>query len=172
MSTPARRIAHAVLLVDGAYVLQLRDDIPGIAARGMYAFFGGSLEDGETPEAGLRREIAEELGLQLPACWLLWQVDRHSEFWGTVLRYWFFVADVTALWPLHIVKEGQAAVIASRPIRPKPRRVIAARNHAHAIRGKPVGLQHEAPGRGRIRHDRARLGEEGGARRTGPSRSY
>ena len=109
MPTPTKEIVHAVLLVNGAYVLQLRDDVPGIAARGMWALFGGSLEDGESPGDGLRREIAEELGILLPECRLLWQVDRHSEFWRTVVRYWFFVADVTPLWQFHVVKEGQAA---------------------------------------------------------------
>ena len=104
-----KEIAHAVLIVNGAYVLQLRDDIPGIAARGKWALFGGSLEDGETPEAGLRREISEELGLQLPEVRLFWQVDRHSEFWQRVVRYWFFVADVTAVWPSHVVREGRGA---------------------------------------------------------------
>ncbi len=109
MPTPTKQIAHAVLLVNDAYVLQLRDDVPGIAARGMWALFGGSLEDGESPEAGLRREIAEELGIFLPSCRLLWQMDRYSEFWGRIVRYWFFAADVTPLWSSHVVKEGQAA---------------------------------------------------------------
>lgn len=109
MVNAPKEIAHAVLLVNDAYVLQLRDDIPGIAARGMWALFGGSLEDGEPPEAGLRREITEELGIVLPGCRLFWQVDRHSEFWGRIVRYWFFVADVTALWPSHVLREGQAA---------------------------------------------------------------
>src|SRR3972149_9019938 len=109
MPTRTRQIAHAVLLVNGTYVLQLRDDIPGIPARGMWSLFGGALEDGETPEAGLRREIAEELGIALPDCRPLWKVDRHSEFWGRVLRFWFFVADVTEIWPSHVVREGQGA---------------------------------------------------------------
>jgi len=109
MTAPRKEIAHAVLLVDGAYVLQLRDDIPGIAARGMWALFGGALEDGESPEVGLRREISEELGILLSESGLLWRVDRHSEFWQRVVRYWFFVADVTPLWPSHVVREGQAA---------------------------------------------------------------
>jgi 8-oxo-dGTP pyrophosphatase MutT (NUDIX family) len=109
MRTPPKKIAHAVLLVNDAYILQLRDDIPGIAARGKYALFGGSLEEGETPEAGLRREICEELSIQLSEVRLFWQVNRHSEFWQRVVHYWFFVADVTAIWPTHVVREGRAA---------------------------------------------------------------
>lgn len=140
MSTPARQIAHAVLLVDGAYVLQLRDDIPGIAARGMYALFGGSLEDGETPEVGVRREIAEELGITLPACRLLWRVDRHSEFWQQVVRYWFFAADVTALWSSHFLREGKAAHIFRFEELPESKvapliREVLVRHHAGQIDG-------------------------------------
>src|SRR5574337_633114 len=104
MPRPTKQIAHAVLLVSGAYALQLRDDIPGIAARGKYALFGGSLEDGESPETSVRREILEELAISLPECHLLWRVDRHSEFWRRVVRYWFFVADVTSLWSFHVVR--------------------------------------------------------------------
>lgn len=109
MLNPTKEIAHAILLVGDTYVLQLRDDMPGIAARGKYSLFGGALEAGETPEAGLRREITEELEIQLGAARLFWMVDRHSEFWQQVVRYWFFVADVTAVWPSHVVREGQAA---------------------------------------------------------------
>ena len=109
MVSAPKEIAHAVLMVKGTYVLQLRDDIPRIAARGKYALFGGALEDGETPEAGLRREISEELAIHLPEVRLFWQVDRHSEFWQRVVRYWFFVSDVTAIWPSHVVREGRAA---------------------------------------------------------------
>ena len=105
-----KEIAHAILLVDGAYVLQLRDDIPGIPARGIWSLFGGTLEEGETPEAGLR-EISEERGLQLPEVRLFRQVDRHSEFWQRVVRYWFFVSAVTGLWPAHVVREGRATCL-------------------------------------------------------------
>lgn len=135
MPSPPKQIVHAVLLVNGGYVLQLRDDIPGIAARAKYALFGGALEDGETPEAGLRREIAEELGIQLPEVRLFWQVDRHSEFWQRVVRYWFFVADVTPIWPSHVVREGRAAglfrykELPGEAVAPLVREVLA-RHHA------------------------------------------
>lgn len=44
--------------------MQLRDDIPGIAYPGHWGFFGGHLDPGETPEAGLRRELIEEIDYQ------------------------------------------------------------------------------------------------------------
>ncbi len=60
--------ACAAILVDGAgrYLLQLRDDIPGIWYPGHWGLFGGAIESGETPLAALCRELHEELGLDLP----------------------------------------------------------------------------------------------------------
>ena len=104
-----KEFAHAVILVDGAYVLQLRDNIPGIAYPGMWSLFGGALEPDENPEEGLRREILEELGVTLGVCRPLWQVERFSEFWRQPSRYWVFVVDATREWPSHILREGKAA---------------------------------------------------------------
>ena len=59
--------SHAVgaILLDsaGRYLLQHRDDKPGIWFPDHWGFFGGALEAGEEPRAGLARELAEELGL-------------------------------------------------------------------------------------------------------------
>lgn len=56
-----------ILLVrsDGAFILQVRDDKPGIANPGMVSSFGGRIEDGETPKQAAIREINEETNLQL-----------------------------------------------------------------------------------------------------------
>src|SRR3972149_5429926 len=119
-----KEIAHAILLVDGAYALQLRDDIPGIPARGIWSLFGGPLEEGETPEAGLR-EISEERGLQLPEVRLFRQVDRHSEFWQRVVRSWFFVSAVAGPGPGHV---GGAGPTPERRAPREPRLVSAGMN--------------------------------------------
>lgn len=42
--------------------MQLRDNIPTILYPGYWAFFGGHLEPGETPEIALKRELEEEIG--------------------------------------------------------------------------------------------------------------
>lgn len=60
-----RPVAGAVLLrSDGAVLLQHRDDIPGISNPGKWSLFGGGLEVGETPQAGMLRELHEEIGAQ------------------------------------------------------------------------------------------------------------
>jgi 8-oxo-dGTP pyrophosphatase MutT (NUDIX family) len=62
---PDRNVAAAVMVAeDGRYLLQLRDDFPGLHLPGHWGLFGGSLEPGETAEAALRRELGEELGWQ------------------------------------------------------------------------------------------------------------
>jgi 8-oxo-dGTP pyrophosphatase MutT (NUDIX family) len=43
------------------YLMQLRDNIPGIVYPGCWGFFGGHLESGEQPEKALRRELLEEI---------------------------------------------------------------------------------------------------------------
>lgn len=59
-----RSAAVAIIVVDGERVLmQLRDQIGGIMYPGHWGLFGGAVEDGETLEECLARELEEELGL-------------------------------------------------------------------------------------------------------------
>lgn len=58
------QIAVAVLEQEGNWLLQLRDDIPGIVFPGTWGLFGGHLDPGETPEEGVQRELLEEIGWQ------------------------------------------------------------------------------------------------------------
>ncbi len=46
-----------------------------------WEFAGGKLEDGESPEAGLRREIAEELGCELE---FLRRLPRFTHDYGSI----------------------------------------------------------------------------------------
>ena len=54
-------VALAVLKGEGGWLLQLRDDIEGIAAPGTWGLFGGHLDPGESAEEALRRELLEEI---------------------------------------------------------------------------------------------------------------
>lgn len=62
----AVEVALAMLQRQGRWLMQLRDEIPGIVAPGCWGLFGGHLEAGETPEQALRRELLEEIGWQPP----------------------------------------------------------------------------------------------------------
>lgn len=47
------------------YLMQLRDDKPGLPLRDHWALFGGHVEPGESGEECLRREMQEELSYQI-----------------------------------------------------------------------------------------------------------
>lgn len=51
------------------FLMQLRDDIPGIAFPGNWGLFGGHLEPGEAPETALVRELQEEIGFYPQQFW-------------------------------------------------------------------------------------------------------
>ncbi|CAK0751935.1 Nudix hydrolase domain-containing protein [uncultured Gammaproteobacteria bacterium] len=67
--TPLRAadaVAALIVLDDGRYLLQQRDELPQIWYPGHWGLFGGAIEDHEETEAALRRELQEELNLDLP----------------------------------------------------------------------------------------------------------
>lgn len=63
---PTVEVAIAILCQGNRFLLQLRDDIPGILYPGHWTFFGGHLEPGEDPFTGIQRELQEEIGYVPP----------------------------------------------------------------------------------------------------------
>ncbi|NJO94248.1 MAG: NUDIX domain-containing protein [Hydrococcus sp. RM1_1_31] len=61
MTNKPVEVALAILYREGEFLMQLRDDKPGIPYPGHWGLFGGHLELGETPEEGLKRELLEEI---------------------------------------------------------------------------------------------------------------
>ena len=60
--------AAAVIRLPGErYLMQLRDRKPDIWYPGCWGCFGGALDEGEDPVAALRRELREELELEVGA---------------------------------------------------------------------------------------------------------
>jgi 8-oxo-dGTP pyrophosphatase MutT (NUDIX family) len=75
-------VALAILHQEGKFLMQLRDDKPGIRYPGHWGLFGGHLESGETPEEGLKREVLEEINYIVTApikfgCYADAEVIRH-----------------------------------------------------------------------------------------------
>jgi len=68
------------LLVDtnGKLIAQQRDDKPGITNPGMVSLFGGTSHEGEPPTETLRRELQEELELEVSSNNLLLQTVKHE----------------------------------------------------------------------------------------------
>lgn len=102
-------VVLALLTVRGRYALQLRDDRPDIAAAGRWGLFGGRVDGDEVPSAAVRREVHEELALDVADWDELWRIRYHDPFWGEEVLHIIFVADVTEVWDRHVVREGQAA---------------------------------------------------------------
>lgn len=59
--TPSAASAALIYTSDGRYLMQHRDELPGIFFPGYWGCFGGAVEPGESPEQAMRRELAEEL---------------------------------------------------------------------------------------------------------------
>jgi 8-oxo-dGTP pyrophosphatase MutT (NUDIX family) len=132
------QFAHVVLLCRGLYVLQHRDDKPGIAAPGQWALFGGRVEEPEDPLDAAVREVKEELDVSIGSCELFWHVERYSEFTRSMAHYVFFEADITRQWGSHRLMEGQGVerfayhALAALPMFPVMREVLD-RHHAFAM---------------------------------------
>lgn len=67
-------VVVAAALVDAGGRILLQQRAPGRSMAGLWEFPGGKVEEGETPEAALVRELDEELGIKVapdalsPAC--------------------------------------------------------------------------------------------------------
>jgi 8-oxo-dGTP pyrophosphatase MutT (NUDIX family) len=104
---PARAAVALIVLEDGRYLLQLRDQKPGIFFPGHWGLFGGAIEPGETPEQAVRREIKEELELSAPP-----QIDHVTDFaftygrFGLIERYVYKVPVASSIMPSLTLNEG------------------------------------------------------------------
>ena len=67
MKTEPVEVALAILHTSDRFLMQLRDNIPGIAYPGYWGLFGGHLEPGEVPEVALKRELIEEINYTPPS---------------------------------------------------------------------------------------------------------
>tara|TARA_Y100000310_G_C20566014_1_gene755534 strand:- start:727 stop:1101 length:375 start_codon:yes stop_codon:yes gene_type:complete len=85
------RSTKAVIVNDGRYLLVRRSD-GSKAYKGAWEFPGGKLDDGESLEAGLRRETLEETNLVVGALGNLRKYN-HSDKERTVEFNFFLVED-------------------------------------------------------------------------------
>jgi len=78
-------VMAAVVEKDGRYMICRRG--PGRRLEGYWEFPGGKLEPGETPEAGLARELREELGIETETGRIL-DAQLESEFHEFIILYY------------------------------------------------------------------------------------
>lgn len=58
-------VAAIICREDGRYVLQHRDNVPGIWYPNHWGFFGGAVNEGEDSFDALQREVREEIGFEV-----------------------------------------------------------------------------------------------------------
>jgi 8-oxo-dGTP diphosphatase len=93
-----KQIAQVLLFDRNARLLiYLRDDKPEIPFPNHWDFFGGHLENGETPEQALVREVKEELGVELTG-WQLFRIYNcdHGDVYPNIKHiYWTRIDKVS-----------------------------------------------------------------------------
>lgn len=102
--------AVAALLVPsaGRYVMQLRDDRPDIIYPGHWACFGGAVRPGEAPLDALRRELREELELEISEAreFARFDFDLGAAGHGRFYRMYFEVPTTVAAIEGAVLHEG------------------------------------------------------------------
>jgi 8-oxo-dGTP pyrophosphatase MutT (NUDIX family) len=95
LTNPKIEVAIAILEREDKFLMQLRDDIPGIMNPGCWGLFGGHLEAGEAPEVAMVRELQEEIEYHAPNPLLFGCYNDER-----VIRYVFFaplIVDICEL---------------------------------------------------------------------------
>ena len=93
--TPAAAAAALIVTADGRYLMQHRDELPGIFFPGFRGCFGGAIEPDESPAEALRRELEEELAFRPQAVEHFATLGLDFSFAGHgVLPRHFFVVPI------------------------------------------------------------------------------
>jgi 8-oxo-dGTP diphosphatase len=142
--TDAVRVAAAVLFdADGRVLISRRP--PGKHMAGYWEFPGGKLDASESPEQALRRELHEELGIELRRCHPLLQL-RH-DYSDRSVQLEVFVVDESRGEPSG--QEGQAlkwvsvTELSQQQLLPADRPIVEALN---AYEGIAHGAGHRTAG--------------------------
>ncbi len=103
-------VAALIVLDDGSYLLQHRDDKPDIWYPDHWGCFGGSVDPGEAPLDALHRELYEELELEFDEAEFFTRFDFDLTTLGAgryYRNYYMVSIDATRLSRL-VLHEGQA----------------------------------------------------------------
>ena len=103
---PGDAAAAIIVLDDGTYLLQLRDQIPEIFFPGHWGLFGGAIDGDESPQRALRRELREELGIVFDAVSYFTEFTFDFPSHGRVLRRFYEVPISSRLLQDIVLGEG------------------------------------------------------------------
>ena len=86
MSPKVTCVAAILRNSQGQVLLQQRDDKPNLAFAGYWTLPGGKAEDGEVPDNAIKRELMEEIGLEVSLD--LWKIyERPGPNSITIVQY-------------------------------------------------------------------------------------
>ena len=107
---PSNAAVAILLLEDGRYVMQLRDNIPNIFYPGHWGCFGGAVEPGESPLRALKRELVEELEFtaKRPSRFTRFQYDLKRFGRGKIDRIYYEVLVTREEFKRFVLHEGKA----------------------------------------------------------------
>ena len=101
-------VAALLVLEDGRYIKQLRDDLPNIWYPGHWGLFGGGVDEGEDEFKALQRELREELELEVTEARLFATIDYDLQPIGLdcYSRKYYEVPVTLAAWNRVVLHEG------------------------------------------------------------------
>ena len=97
-------VVKAVIYKDHKYLLQLRDNDPAISYPNTWSFFGGAVEEGESFEEALKRELEEELSWQPDELFFLDKITNKK----VDCNITFYIVNCQAPEDSLVLGEGQA----------------------------------------------------------------
>lgn len=116
-TSSVKQIAQ-VLLFDraGRLLIYLRDDNPAIPFPNHWDLFGGHMENGETPEQALVREVKEEIGIELKSWHLFRRFDcaEGDAYPNIKYIFWAIIDQSPTELTLHEGQKLRAITIAER----------------------------------------------------------
>lgn len=106
---PKNAVAALIVLDDGRFLMQQRDDIQGIFYPGYWGLFGGAIEPGETAVEALVREVREELAFEVTGQTYFTKVVFDFDFAGLGALDRFFYEVEMPVSAMSKLKLGEGA---------------------------------------------------------------
>lgn len=101
---------------DGRYLMQHRDRSPGARFPDWWCCFGGGIEEGESAEAAMRRELREEIGYEARSLQLFTELSVWLPFAAPYLeRILYFAVPIRATDVARLRQREGAAMALRRP---------------------------------------------------------
>jgi len=99
--TNAQGVSAILINAQGQVLLQQRDDNPAIRYPGHWSLFGGTIEDGESPETAVAREVKEEIDFDMRNFGLFREFVQNNK------REFAFAGELSARLDELTLSEGQ-----------------------------------------------------------------